>query len=152
MPNYSNRNKLDALSEQAGDLVAEINKLNEDTGRTLEGVNTKVRRNQRMTWLVGLSLLADLIVTVVLGFTLHQTSTTADKTDKVTDRLNYSQNVTRQKVLCPLYEIFINSKSDVGRQRHPGGPAEYDKIFVTFQQSYDVIKCAQFKEKQEQGG
>lgn len=149
MPNYSNRNKLDALSEQAGELVAEINRLNEDTGKTLEGVNTKVRRNQRMTWLVGLSLLADLLVTVVLGFTLHSTTTNADKTDRVAARLTYNQTVTRQKVLCPLYQLFIDSKSEAGRKSYPEGPAAYDKVFMTLQESYDIIRCAQYKEKQE---
>lgn len=141
MPNYSNRNKLDALSEQAAELVAEINKLNSDTGQQLEGVNTKVKRNTRMTWVVGLSLLADVVITLVLGFTVN-------RVDNVTDRLNYSQNVTRQKVLCPLYQIFIDSKSPEGRARYPEGPAAYDKVFATLQESYDTIKCAEFKEKQ----
>lgn len=145
MPDYSNRNKLDALSEKADELVTEINRLSTGTGRQLEGVEKKQRRNAKIGLLVLLSFVIDVVVTVVVGFTVFETSSNTDKVDKITQRLDYQQTVTRKKVLCPLYQIFVDSKSAEARKTYVKGPKEYDRIFGIIQDSYNTIECAKFK-------
>lgn len=138
--------KRDELTEQARNLVSEINKLNSDTGTKLEVVTKRQRRNTKVMVLVLLSFLADIIVTLVLGFTIHATAENTDKVDKITQRLDYQQDVTRKKVLCPLYQLFVDSRSEEGRKAYAKGPAEYDRVFNQIQDSYNAINCAEFKE------
>lgn len=138
MPPYSNRNKLDDLTEQAGELVAQINHLNAGTGVKVEGLNKKVRRNQVM-------MVLNIILTVVVAFTVYSTVENTDKVDTVTQRLDYQQDVTRKQVLCPLYQIFVDSKTEQGRQAYPKGPKAYDENFAIIEKSYNVIQCADVK-------
>lgn len=145
MPPYSNRNKLDDLTEQAGELVAQINHLNAGTGVEVEGLNKKVRRSQKMMILIGVSLVANLVLTVTVAFTVRSTVENTDKVDTVTQRLDYQQDVTRKQVLCPLYQIFVDSKTEQGRQAYPKGPKAYDENFAIIEKSYNVIQCADVK-------
>jgi hypothetical protein len=145
MPPYSNRNKLDDLTEQAGELVTQINRLNAGTGVEVEGLNRKVRRSQKMMALIAVSLLANLILTVAVAFTVHSTVENTQQVDAVTQRLDHQQNVTRKQVLCPLYQIFVDSKSDQGRKAYPQGPKEYDRVFKVIEKAYDTIQCADVK-------
>lgn len=151
MPNYSNRNKLDELNEQAKGLITEISKLNEETGNQISGVSKRLTRNQKIMWLLVATLLLTVITTVVLAFTVASTRENTEKVDAITTRLDIQQTVTRQKVLCPLYQIFVDSRSEQARKTYPRGPEEYDRIFNIIQTSYDTIKCGEFKQEKGEG-
>lgn len=137
MPDYSNRNKLDLLSEQAGELVSEINKLNNGTGQKLEGLSTKVRRSQTLMWIAIASFLVDVAVTLVLGFTIHTTQTNTDRIDKI-------QSATSDDVLCPLYQQFINADTPKAREfaRSSGQDMKVRaQAFQVIRDGYAALHC-----------
>lgn len=134
------RAKLDALTEVANELVQEVNTLNQG-GKQVENLTTKVLRNYKILWLCIASLVGLFVVTVILGITVYTSQNNSEKLDKLTQRLDYSQTVTRKQVLCPLYQVFLDSKSEQGRAAYPKGPAEYDRLFATLERSYKVLHC-----------
>ncbi len=137
----SNSDKLDILTDTANDLVSEVNKLNEGTGKSVAGLSTRIRRNQRVQAVVIASFVLDLILTVVLALNVSHTQTNADQLHAITDRLDYNANVQRKQVLCPLYKLFVDSRSDAGRKAYPKGPKEYDRLFGILQGSYNALQC-----------
>lgn len=135
------RARIDALTETANDLIQEINKLNTGTGKSVESLNTKMRRNKHIMWVVIASLIVDIAITVGLTLTVNNTQQNSERIDKITQRLDYNANVQRKKVLCPLYEIFVNSRSEAGKAQYPQGPEAYDKTFDSIQGQYDALNC-----------
>lgn len=130
----SNQERLEALTQSANELVAEVNTLNEGTGRKVEDVQKKVRRNQLILWFALASFIADIALTAILTLTINNVS-------NLTDRVNFSQRTQRARVLCPLYKIFVDSRSEQGRQAYAKGPEAYDKVFDIIEDSYRVLNC-----------
>jgi hypothetical protein len=94
-----------------------------------------------MIKLLAVSLVISLLSIAALTFSLVAIDNNSDEIGKVTDRLDIAQTTTRQKVLCPLYEVLISSENPVSRERYPRGPEAYDMIFDILQKSYNFIGC-----------
>ncbi len=139
--NPGNREKLEALTQTANDLVAGVNALNAGTGVKVASLSTRIRRNQKVLWIVIASVVLDIAVTLVVTFTVVNTRENTDKLNDLTARLNYSQNVSRKQALCPLFKIFVDSKSDAGRKAYPQGVKEYDRLFGIIEGSYRSLQC-----------
>lgn len=136
-----NSDKIAALSQIANDLVNEVNKLNDGTGKKVDSLTTRVRRNQHVQLIVLASFALDIVLTVVLGITISHTQANANRLNDITHRLDYNANVQRKQVLCPLYKVFIDAKSEAGRQHYPKGAKEYDRLFGVLQGSYNALQC-----------
>jgi hypothetical protein len=54
-----------------------------------------------------------------------------------------AQTTQRQKALCPLYQVFLDSKSPEGRAAAPD-PLKYDHAFKVIQEGYDALECSDF--------
>lgn len=137
-----NRSKIEALSETAQELVDEVNRLNQ--GTPLESLSTKVRRNQRVLWIVAGSSIVDVVVTLVLGFTLHSQAENTRRIDKLASEVSAVQTRTSDLVLCPLYQQFLNSDTPKSRElaRANGQDMKLrDEAFKVIREGYKALDC-----------
>jgi len=134
--------RLSALSDTAHDLVKEVNRLNADTNTSVTGVNKRLRRNQKILSLVAISFAVDLIVTGIGLYAIHTTSDNQKDVRQLTARLDNNQQVQRRKVLCPLYRILLDSKSEDARRVYVKGPDAYDRVFKTIEDGYNALQCS----------
>lgn len=137
-----NRSKIEALSETAQELVDEVNRLN--SGTPLESLNTRVRRNQKVLWIVVGSFIVDLAVTLILAFTLHSNAENTRRIDKVANEVSGVQTRTSDLVLCPLYQQFLNSDTPKSRElaRANGQDMKLrDEAFKVIRQGYEALDC-----------
>ncbi len=135
--------KLDRLIREAQDLGAEVEQLASNTGVQFVSMAQVLRFNRRMLWAVSIggALLTGVVVILVTLIIGVQSNT--DRIDGVTQRLDATQTAQRQRALCPLYQIFLDSKSPEGRAAAPD-PEKYDHAFDVIQKGYDVLDCASF--------
>lgn len=130
------REKLDRLIRTAGELDREIEELADKSGTQFTSLAKTARRNRMMIQALGVSLVLDVMLTVVMAvFGVQLTS--------LTDRLDTTQTTQRQRALCPLYGVFLDSKSDAGRKAAPD-PDKYDHAFEVIADGYRVLGCAEF--------
>src|SRR5882672_2414633 len=61
----------------------------------------------------------------------------------VTTRLDATVTVQRQRALCPLYQVFLDSRNARSRAASPD-PAKYDAAYRVIQDGYDILKCSEF--------
>ncbi len=140
MNSEHNDKLINDLVSAASDLKSEISKLNYDSVDTVTKLSVYVKKTRKMTWGLIISIILDVLLTVLL------TSNTI-RLDSLTERLDYAQTVNRQKALCPLYQLFLDSKSDVGRAHAPD-PVKYDQAFVVIKDGYNALGCSAFIQKQ----
>lgn len=136
----SDDQRLTALTAVAADLKTEIAKLNTENVDNVIKLSDYTKRTRRMAWGLVISMALDLVLTLII-------TNNAIRLDHLTERLNIAQTVNRQKALCPLYQLFLDSKSDVGRQRAPD-PVKYDQAFVVILDGYSALHCTEFIQKQ----
>lgn len=135
--------KLDRLIREAQDLGAEVEQLASKTGVQFVSLATTARWNRRMIWIVSIGGALLTLVTVVMVFLVVGVRSNTDRIDGVTQRLDATQTQQRRRALCPLYQIFLDSKSAAGRAAAPD-PEKYDHAFDVIQKGYDVLDCASF--------
>jgi hypothetical protein len=128
------------LAEQ---LIAEVDELAQDSGNQFVSLAKRARTNRMLIVATIASVTIDLVLTVVLALVGVGWQQNTDRIDKLTKRLDTAQTVQRQKALCPLYQVFLGSKSDAGRKAAPD-QEKYDHAFEVIQDGYDVLECDQF--------
>ena len=99
--------------------------------------------NRRLIFFVIAGGALDILLTVVISFALAGMNANTERIDALTQRLDTAQTVQRQKALCPLYQIFLDSKSAAGRAAAPD-PAKYDHAFVVIADGYKALECDQY--------
>lgn len=129
------------LALQAGSLLASIDRLNGDTGAQMVRLAQVSRRHRRLIFGLAISLAVDIILTLVLGMGLNELHSTSGQVKDVTTRLNVEQTVQKQRALCPLYQLFIDSENPTARAQSPGGPAAYDHAFAVIRDGYAALNC-----------
>lgn len=134
--------RLEALSQTANDLVTAVNGLNDETNQRVMGVNKRLNHNKKLMWIVIISFIVDLSLTGTMAWVFHQSRETTQDVKAITKRLDYNSQVQRRKVLCPLYQLFMDSKSEQARASNPNGPAAYDKAFKVIEEGYNALNCA----------
>lgn len=131
--------QIDELVSAASDLKHEISKLNYDSVDTITRLGVYTKKTRRMTWALVISLVVDIILTVLVTLNVFSIN-------HLTERLNIAQTINRQRALCPLYQLFLDSKSEVGRAHAPD-PVKYDQAFAVIQDGFNALKCTEFINK-----
>lgn len=131
------------MIDLARQLLGEIDELGTKTGDQFVSLAKRARTNRILIVATIASVAIDLAITVVLGIIGIGMQHNTDRIDALTQRLNDSQTVQRQKALCPLYQIFLDSQSAAGRKAAPD-PKKYDHAFVVIRQGYEALQCDQY--------
>lgn len=132
--------ELIALATQ---LISEVDELSKDSGTQFVSLARRARTNRTLIVITIGSVMIDLALTIVLSVIGVGMQHNTDRIDALTQRLDNAQTVQRQKALCPLYQIFLDSKSAAGRKAAPD-PKKYDHAFVVIRQGYDALECDQY--------
>jgi hypothetical protein len=127
----------------AQQLINEIDNLGEKAGYQFVSLAKRARTNRLLIIATAVSVAIDLIITVVLALVGVSMQHNTDRIDSLTQRLNEAQTVQRQKALCPLYQVFLDSESAAGRKAAPD-PEKYDHAFVVIHKGYDALECDQY--------
>lgn len=130
------REKLDRLIQMAQGLGSEVAQLAEESGHQFVSLADTARRNRLMIWGVIIGGVLDVTLTVVMALFGVQLT-------KLTDRLDTTQTTQRQRALCPLYGVFLDSRSEAGRKA-AADPKQYDHAFEVISDGYRVLGCAEF--------
>jgi hypothetical protein len=143
MTNPDSDARLEELISVGARLLGEIESFTREGGTQFVTLARAHRADRRAIWLIGASLVLDLVLTAVMAFGWVQVSNNQHSIANVNSRIDYSQTVERQKVLCPLYQLLVDSKSAAGRAASPD-PKEYDHTYAVVQQGYDALGCAAY--------
>src|SRR5882762_10052531 len=131
------------MIDLAQQLLGEIENLGEKSGNQFVSLARRARTNRILITVTIVSVAIDLAITVVLALIGTGMQHNTDRIDSLTQRLDTAQTVQRQKALCPLYQIFLDSKSPQGRAAAPD-PKKYDHAFVVIADGYKALQCDQF--------
>ncbi len=131
------------MIELARQLITEIDELGIKAGDQFVSLAKRARTNRVLIMATIVSVGLDLVLTVVLALIGIGMQHNTDRIDALTQRLDTAQTVQRQKALCPLYQIFLDSKSPQGRKAAPD-PEKYDHAFVVISDGYKALDCNQF--------
>lgn len=147
-PSPENQKDLDPdravrLAELAAELINEIENLSVDSGQQFVQLARRARTNRRLIVVTIASLVLDVILSVFLALAVIQIGNNDQSISSLTKRLDVSQTVQRQKALCPLYQLFLDSESPQGRAAAPD-PLKYDHAFVVIKDGYTVLGCSDF--------
>lgn len=135
--------RLPELIGLATTLISEVETLAGDSGKQFVSLAQRARTNRMLILATAASVFIDLVLTVVLAVIGVGMQHNTDRIDTLTQRLDNSQTIQRQKALCPLYQIFLDSKSAAGRAAAPD-PHKYDHAFVVIKQGYDALECSKY--------
>lgn len=124
---------LENLSAAAPQLIRGLDALTQDSGRQFVRLARSSRLNRRLIWGLAVSLILDVLLTVGLAVSFS-------RVDALTERLDYSQTTTRRQVLCPLYELLVETNTPANRAR-AADKAAYDRQYATLQRAYAVLSC-----------
>lgn len=138
---------LGALTAAAQELITKINDLNEDTGNAITNVTKQSNTTRKYVWWLAFSFALDLILTVAMLFVVNGQQTNADRIAVLTEHNSVTQTITRQQVLCPLYQLFLDSRQYQPPPPDPEARARQEAAYKTIQAGYDAIKCAEVKPK-----
>lgn len=136
-------NPLDRLTEAASALLEELEALGQDSGRQFTSLARKSKQNRRMIWALVVCLTLIAALTTGFGFALFQVDRNADRIDALTHRLDVAQTETRRGAFCPLYEIFLSSRSPQARKAAED-PKAYDRAFKVIEDGYQALRCPEF--------
>lgn len=131
------------LTRAANGLMQEIQRLRADSGQQLVTLTRRSTKDRVMIYTLAASFALDIALTVALGLGLTSLNATSDQVAQIAHRLDVAQTVQRQKALCPLYQIFLDSKSPQGRQAAPD-PQKYDHAFKVIADGYRALDCDAF--------
>lgn len=138
--------KLSRLAELAISIVAELEELMEDSGNQFVNLAKRAQKNRQLIVVTIASLVLDVMLSVFLALAVIQIGDNTRNISTLTNGLSTSQTVQRQKALCPLYQLFLDSESDAGRKA-ASDPLKYDHAFVVIREGYDVLECDSFIKK-----
>lgn len=137
------KTELEALVEAAARIQERAQQLATDEGVQFETLAQKAHRNRMLATSAIIGVFISVLILIALAVVGIGMQRNTNRIDQLTQRLDTAQTVQRQKALCPLYQIFLDSKSPQGRKAAPD-PKKYDHAFVVIQQGYDVLQCDRF--------
>lgn len=131
------------LPREAAALAKIVKQLNNDMGRQIVKLSLVAAKNRRIIWILACSLAVDIILTIVVSVGYINVQRNTDNIGALTDRLTVAQTVDKQKALCPLWQLFLDSRNPQARATYPQGPAAYDKAFAIIESGYTVLRCSE---------
>lgn len=138
-----NGDRLDRLISLATGLNDEIEQLSSASGRQFVSLARSSRNNRRMIIALIASVALDVVLTIVLSLVGVGMVENTNRIDALTKQLNTDNTDQRRRALCPLYGVFLDSKSPQGRAAAPD-PAKYDHAFEVIEDGYRVLGCDTF--------
>lgn len=133
----TNESDIRDLANNARALVERIDRLTNGTGDQLVGLSVYQKRNRRMIYALGVSLLLDIVLTILMAFGLSYLNS-------LTTRVDHAQQLTQTEVLCPLYKQFINSDTPKSRELAGKNGQDLDardEAFRVIRRSYLILGC-----------
>lgn len=106
--------------------------------KVLTDLARQVRTTRMITYGVCAALVAVVALTVILGSTVM-------RVNGVAQEVQASVSVQRQKVLCPLYQIFLDSERFTPPGQTPEQEANRVHAFQVIHEGYDSLKCSEVK-------
>lgn len=131
-----NGDRVQRLIDLATELNGEIEELAGRSGKQFMSLAHTAKMNRRLIWVAIISGIVQLGIIMTMVFVVIGVDRNNDRLDAVTTE-------QRKRALCPLYGIFLDSRSDEGRKRAPD-PEKYDHAFDVIQQGYVVLSCEQY--------
>lgn len=125
--------RLDKLSNDADGLTAAVRALTV----TADRITRRTRRSETVILCLVVSFILDVTLTAFVFFGLNR----LDSTTREVQATQANGQVVRQEVLCPLYQLFLNSYSVKARDTNPRGPAWYDHAFATLRAGNTALHC-----------
>lgn len=125
------------LADAARQLTEHVERM--DRGATerdavLARQSRTTRRLLWLSWAVLAALVGALVVGVVALLGVEHTA----------HRLDVSTTVSRQRALCPLYQVLLNADTPKARDR-AADKAGYDRAYAVIHEGYKALDCDQFK-------
>lgn len=145
----SERDRVSRLLVTATELASDVEELARDSGHQFTSLARTARVNRLMIWGVIAGGCLDIFLTVIIGFLGVGMVENTDRIDTLTQQMNAENTDQRRRALCPLYGIFLDSKSDAGRDAAPD-PEKYDHAFEVIEDGYLVLGCDKFLEQSGQ--
>jgi hypothetical protein len=122
------------LELQAAALSASVGRINEDIGDQVVKLSLMAKKNRRLIKALAASFALDILLTIGLGFGFVQL-------DKTSSELDAVQKVAQREALCPLFDIFMQARSEEGKARSTLSPEEYDRAYDRIENGYHAMKC-----------
>lgn len=135
--------RVQRLINMALELTEEVEDLAKDSGAQFTSLARASRKNRMMIWALAGSLVLDVLITIVLGMVGFGVLDNTRRLDEVTQQMEAANTEQRRRALCPLYGIFLDSKSPEGREAAPD-KAKYDHAFEVIDEGYTVLGCDKF--------
>lgn len=132
--------RVNRLISMAVELTGEVEELARESGTQFTSLARTARKNRIMIWTLMASLALDVLITVVLTLIGITAVDNTKRLNTITDDLATQQTESRRRALCPLYGIFLDSKSEAGRERAPD-PEKYDHAFEVIEEGYLFLGC-----------
>ncbi len=118
------------LTKAANSLIEEVDEMNESAGTQLVTLTLRAKRNRMMIWGLSISLFLDVVLTAFMI--------------SLTREVSSAEQLTRNQVLCPLYQQFVNS--DTPQSRALAKKVGQDmkaraEAFRVIHKSYNALEC-----------
>lgn len=136
--------RIEELTRAANELIREVDSINKTSGERVDilaqdakRLAKDAKRSKRVT--IALSVIVGVLVILAPLVVIALRSTI-----QITSRLDSASTTSRQKALCPLYEVFLASDTKEARKAAPD-PAARDRAFVVIRSGYEALGCKEFK-------
>jgi hypothetical protein len=126
------------LTRTARDLVDRIDRLVGDTDSHMISLSQQAVKNRHFMMILGVITAFIVALVVVMGVSLTALS-------DLTNKVNSQQETTRSKVLCPLYQQFVNADTPRARELAKAAGQDLalrDSAFAAIHKSYIVLGCS----------
>lgn len=133
------RAQLAQLVNDAKELNAGLGRLTGETDTTLVGLAKRGKSARRWISWLAISLVLDLVLTVVLGFVIQNGQSNTERLDKLSASLRTQ--------LCGELAIFVNAdtpQASAAAKARGDDPKVRAKAFQIIRQSYAALRCAEF--------
>lgn len=125
------------LTRLGAELINRIDGLVGDTGDHLVDLAKQGKSNRRFIWALAISVVLDIALTIAMAVGFNTVNT-------LSNRVNETQKITQEQVLCPLYQQFINADTPKSRELAKANGQDLkvrDEAFRTIRRSYEVLGC-----------
>src|ERR1700743_324975 len=97
----------DSLSREAHRLADSVERISNDGKKYWNEISKLNRRNRRVIVGLAIGLTLDIILSLLLALGYNKIANNEQAINGVARKVDFSQTVTRQQVLCPLYKILM---------------------------------------------
>lgn len=128
---------IEGLTRAANELIAKVGAINKTSGERVEILAKDAKLNRRVTGALVAIVGVLVVIAAIAGIALYSTI-------QNTNRLDAGVTTSRQKALCPLYEVFLASDTKEAREAAPD-KVKYDRAYVVIRSGYEALGCNKFK-------